>query len=295
MILRAEYLEIVQRIASGASLRSLIQSIKEKGVQPDEVPKLLSMSRVRLPSHQYKIVASVILREGLRNGGGENADVRMLAEMAPKTLPVFRVLADYITQRLKPDGIDDVRDMLSSNYTKRIWDRSIAEFLCKSKLSRLGHGALSKQRSVFIEESESVTDELELLRRTYGNLAKLVSGMNTHELASATLDLHRKGHLDVLVEMLRLGPEDPAIEQLIQGAEMRVDPVDPRHWVWIRLMLQRLREGKSVPNLKNYIISYMGAADMDNARLLFDIQQSGLTGWDSDWMRHMFRIWRTGV
>lgn len=290
-ILRAEYVEILQKIASGTSSKNLTKSITEKGVEPEEVPKLLCMAKAVFPRHQYKLIASVILREGLK---GDINELPVIAELAPKTLSAFRLIADYMTKTMRFDNSTHIRSMVSSNFTKRIWDRSVAEFLSKYQLNRICHQKLYKGLELLREEVK--LSELELLQKAYQNIAKIGSGLSTHELASATISLHQKGHLDVIVEMLRLKAEDPSIEQLVQGARMPENVVDPGHWIWIHVMLQRLKEGKDLPNIKNFILANIRIGNMDNARIFYEVQQTKENEiWSSDWMSQIFKGWQAGV
>lgn len=288
-ILRAEYVELLQRIASGASTKSLIQSIREKGVEPDEVPKLLNMIKVTCPSQKYKLIASVILKEGLK---GDISELPVIAELAPRTLPVFRMLADYMTRTMQLDESMHIRDMVSSNYKKRVWDRSLAEFLSKYRMNRFCHKSFY-QKLKFQKPEE--LSELELLQRSYANIAKLASEMSSHDLASAALDLHKKGHLDVIVEMMRLECTDASIEHLVQGAEIPESAVDPGHWIWVRVMLQRLKEGNKLPNMNKFILANVLKGNMDDAKMMFQVQESSSDKRESsEWMGQIFKSWKQG-
>lgn len=288
-MLRAEYVELLQRIASGASIKILIPSIREKGVEPDEVPKLLSMTKVLFPRQKYKLIASVILKEGLK---GDISELPLIAELAPRNLSVFRMLADYMTRTMQLDGNFHIRDMVSSNYKKRVWDRSLAEFLSKYRMNRICHKSFFKELKV---QKHELLSELELLQRSYGDIARIASRMSTHDLASAALYLHQKGHLDILVEMMRLEPMDPSIEQLVQGAEMPENAVDPGHWIWIRVMLQMLKEGKEMPNMIDFILANAMKGNMDDAKMMYEVQERKKgKGDDWEWMRRVFKTWKQG-
>jgi hypothetical protein len=117
--------------------------------------------------------------------------------------------------------------------------------------------------------------------------------MSDQELASATIDLFQKGHLDVIAELLGLCPEDAAVGPLIKDAELREVAVDPGHWIWIKIVLCRLRDAENLPDLRDYVLSNLSNGNIDAARMLFEVQQSrGKFKWDSKWMSQIFASWR---